>query len=154
MVRELEGIYRAKYWTVEQLLERPDDWDVAFLDLPAPNGQASEELKRLDEAGLLYDLSQNAYLASRTDQTFNGCRMLPRGVFAEDGRMVAVPCSPYDAYETDEEEHLLIVNAQSPYIEKAVAYGEVMLRITDRFRSDGKATLEEGRSWYEEAYGQ
>ena len=152
MVRKVEGINHVKFWTVEELLERPEDWDTALLDLPVHSGQSSEELKRLDEAGLLCDLSQDAYLASRTDQTFKYCRMLPRGVFAEDGRMIALPCTTYYDYETDEEEHLLIVNAQSPYIEKALAYGELLAKTVDCYWGEGKEqTVEEGRRWYEEA---
>ena len=152
MVRKLEGIYRAKFWTVDELIERPEDWDTALLDLPIPDGQPSEELKRLDEAGLLCDLSQNAYLSSRMDQNFRYCRPLPRGSFTEDGRMIAVPCSPYYDYEKREEEHLLIVNQKSPYIEKALAYGELVLKMTDCFWGEGKyITIEEARSWYEEA---
>ena len=152
MVRELEGIYRAKFWTVDELVERPEDWDTALLDLPAHSGQFAEELQRLDEAGLLCDLSQNAYLASRTDQTFNDCRMLPRGVFSEDSRMVAVPYYPSYDYVTDEREHLFIVNQKSAFVEKALNYGELLLKMTDYdWSGGGDPTLEQARSWYEEA---
>lgn len=148
MVRELEGIYRAKYWTIDQLIERPEDWDTAFLDLHVPNGQFPAELKRLDEAGLLCDLSQNAYLASRTDQTFKHRRMLPKGIFTEDGRMVAVPYKPCYAYKTQEEEHLFLVNQKSAYSDKALDYGELILKINDSYHGDKKKiTLEEVRKW-------
>ncbi len=148
MVRELEGIYRAKYWTIDQLIERSEDWDTAFLDLHVLNGQLPAELKRLDEAGLLCDLSQNAYLASRTDQTFKNRRMLPKGIFTEDGRMVAVPYKPCYAYKTQEEEHLFLVNQKSVYSDKALDYGELILKINDSYHGDKKKlTLEEVRKW-------
>ena len=149
MVRELEGIARAKFWTADALIERQADWDAAVLDIRVPNERFPEELRRLDEAGLLCDLSQNSYLASRTDVEFeSGYRRMPKGIFSADGRMVAVPYRPYYTYETDDEEHLLIVNQKSAYREKALDYGELLVKINDAYYADRKRiTLEEVRKW-------
>lgn len=151
MVRNVEGINRVKYWTIDQLIEKQVDWDTAVLDVHVPDETLPEELKRLDEAGLLYDLSQNNYLASRTDIAFEKNRnynTMPRGLFSEDGRMVAVPYRPFRTNETDNEQHVFFVNAKSVYVEKALAYGELLLKITETtYINRQKLTLEEARGW-------
>lgn len=41
MVRELEGIYRAKYWTIDQLIERSEDWDTGVFGFACSKRSAS-----------------------------------------------------------------------------------------------------------------
>lgn len=97
-VRDLEGLVcvsclyqqeryspeELRYWSLQDLLDRPDDWDVATLSL-----RSADELTPLDEAGLLYDLSQDPYYASRNMEWD-----LPNGLFSDDGRMIAIPFIP------------------------------------------------------------
>ncbi|MEG1092546.1 MAG: hypothetical protein RSE38_14510 [Acinetobacter sp.] len=149
LVRNLEGINRVKHWTIDQLIEKQENWDTAVLDLLVTDEQLPEELRRLDEAGLLYDLSQSNFLASRSDVKFKSdYRTMPKGIFSKDGRMVAIPYSPHYTYETEDEHHLFIVNKKSVYIENAIKYGELLVTMSEvKFRDGKTMTLDEVRKW-------
>lgn len=149
MVRKLQGINLVKYWTVDQLINRSEDWDMMMLSIPTPTAKLPDELLRLDEAGLLYDLSQNNYLASRQDMESKGWRTMPRGIFSEDGRMVAVPFQ--HASLGEDIQKVFIVNKKSAYFEKTLGFGELLMKLSDTYYQNSKnITLEQIISWRKE----
>ncbi len=125
--RSVEGIYRVENWTEEDLLTRVDEWDVATIII-----DADDRLIKLDEAGLLYDFSQDSYFHSRApirpfapsiikygDKPYHE---LPNGIFSDDGRMIGIPT---EAVEEDRYTGLLgvtIMNAKSPFLKRAYTY--------------------------------
>ena len=122
--RAMEGIARVNSWTVEKLIENPDDWDTAQIMVSYPNG-----LEQLDQAGMLLDLSQSPYLASRKsiEKGVGGWDGMPNGIFSADHRMIGVPCLPFMASDNRrkaDETQVLIVNAKSNYIDAAIRYVE------------------------------
>ncbi len=122
--RAMEGIARVNNWTVEKLIANPDDWDTAQIMVSYPDG-----LEQLDQAGMLLDLSQSPYLASRKsiEKGVGGWDGMPNGIFSADHRMIGVPCYPFDAFDDSrnvDETQVLIVNAKSNYVDAAIRYVE------------------------------
>ena len=122
-VRALEGLRRVRDWTEAELLARADEWDMATLMIDADAG-----LESLNQAGLLYDFSQDAYFVARTasrpleNVSSVRYRELPKGIFDASGRMIAVP---YLAIREDEyagQLGVMVLNAQGPAAERAHAY--------------------------------
>ena len=115
-------------WTVEKLLSMPDDWDVACLSIKDPS-----ELDALDQAGLLYDLSQDAYLASRQAIVpyaveYPGKYLeIPKGLFSQDGRMIAIP-SRIRAINDPISESVVIVNARSQQMDRCMTFVQHLLK--------------------------
>jgi hypothetical protein len=110
-------------WSEEELLDQAEEWDVAEIII-----KKGDKLELLDQAGLLYDFSQNSYFTSRGsihpyDVHYgedNEFAELPNGVFSTDGRMIGIPCMVTMA--NDDKVGMLILNAKSPYLERALAY--------------------------------
>lgn len=66
---------------MDDLLARPDDWDIANISLAS-----YDDLDKLDQAGLLYDFNHDPFWATRdTDWP------VPMGVYSDDGRLIAIP---------------------------------------------------------------
>jgi len=111
-----------RYWSLQDLLDRPDDWDVATLSL-----RNADELTPLDEAGLLYDLSQDPYCASHSMDW-----PLPNGLFSDDGRMIAIPFFPCG---TPEEGcfDCLVVNPRCADLPAAMTYTQHFMKSQEWF---------------------
>lgn len=141
-IRRMEGLCRVKGWTEEQLLARPEDWDIALLRI-----SDTERFQRLDQAGLLYDFSQESFLASRTGFSYPGYTDTPSGLFSEDGRMIIIPYECMSKGNPGEMD-VLIANAQSPYIKAAIDYAVYALKCADwRWGPDGSMSFEEVKQW-------
>lgn len=119
--RKTQGIARATWlhWTIDELLERPDEWDVASVSLAD-----YKELDKLDAAGLLYDFHNNSYWETRTPSW-----SVPKGIYSNDGRLIAIPYAqeiPYDPNRlTNLYPHpyqVIIINKASTNIELAMSY--------------------------------
>ncbi|MEG1360821.1 MAG: hypothetical protein RSE23_14270 [Clostridia bacterium] len=123
--RAMEGIARVNSWTAEKLIANPDDWDTAQITVPYPNG-----LEQLDQAGMLLDLSQSDYLASRksVEKGVEGWDGLPNGIFSLDNRLIGVPCYPFVVYESHDQVQVLIINAKGSHIEDAIRYVEYHIK--------------------------
>ncbi|MEG0505231.1 MAG: hypothetical protein RR547_11350 [Raoultibacter sp.] len=122
--RAMEGIARVNSWSFEKLIANPDDWDTAQIMVSYPDG-----LEQLDQAGILFDLSQSAYLSSRKsiEKGSGGWDGMPNGIFSADHRLIGVPCYPFDNDDNRRkanETKVLIVNAKSNYIDAAIRYVE------------------------------
>lgn len=118
-IRATEGIARAVWtdWTAEELLARPDDWDVASIAI-----KSEDELNALDQAGLLYDFSNDPYWPAR-----NKLWEVPNGLFSADGRMIAVPYAQYAALAPDST-LVIVVNARCADLSRAMAYEKHWMR--------------------------
>ncbi|MEG0902189.1 MAG: hypothetical protein RSG96_08715, partial [Clostridia bacterium] len=86
-------------------------------------------LEELDQAGMLLDLSQSDYLASRKSfEAAEGgrewCLGMPNGIFNTDNRLIGVPCHPWDVWSGTDQAQVLIINAKSKYIDDAIRYVE------------------------------
>lgn len=112
-IRATEGIARAAWtdWTAEELLARPDDWDVASIAI-----KSEDELNALDQAGLLYDFSNDPYWPAR-----NKLWEAPNGIFSSDGRMIAVPYVANGSFASDST-LVIVVNARCADLDRAMAY--------------------------------
>ncbi|MEG0902501.1 MAG: hypothetical protein RSG96_10280, partial [Clostridia bacterium] len=90
-----------------------------------PNG-----LEQLDQAGMLLDLSQSDYLASRksVEKGVEGWDGLPNGIFSLDNRLIGVPCYPFVVYESHDQVQVLIINAKGSHIEDAIRYVEYHIK--------------------------
>jgi hypothetical protein len=152
IARNLEGIRLLPdlavflAWTEDELLARADEWDVAVIRV-----KEGDNLERLDQAGLLYDFSQNDYFASRTPikpyeagMPNNACLEFPIGVFSADGRNIGIPFA--DRWEGDDV-GLLILNAKSPSLERAMAYAVHFIK------SKEYSWTAEFKDWPHAAYG-
>ncbi|MEG1891234.1 MAG: hypothetical protein RR301_07450, partial [Clostridia bacterium] len=119
--RSMEGIVRVNGWTAEKLIANPDDWDTAQIMVSYPDG-----LEQLDQAGMLLDLSQSAYLASRKsiEKGVGGWNGMPNGIFSADHRMVGAPSNPWDEWSGTDQVQVLIINAKSKLIDDAIRYVE------------------------------
>lgn len=125
--RAMEGIARVHGWTVEELISNPNDWDTAQVLVPYPDG-----LEQLDQAGMLADLSQGAYLASRESidnvlDWYDG----PNGIYSADRRFIGVPCFPFTLFDKRDHALVLVVNAKSNYIDAAINYVEYHIKGMD-----------------------
>lgn len=125
--RAIEGIARVNGWTVEELILNPNDWDTAEVLVPYPN-----DLEQLDQTGMLADLSQSAYLASRESidnlsDWYDG----PTGIYSADERFIGVPCFPFTLLNKEDHALVLIVNAKSSYIDAAIDYVEYHIKGMD-----------------------
>lgn len=115
-------------WTVDKLLSMPDDWDIARLTI-----KDQSELDALDQAGLLYDLSQDAYLASRQNIIPHAEELpgkyfeIPKGLFSQDGRMIALPCRDRGITEGASED-ILIVNARSQQLDRCMTFLQHLMK--------------------------
>ena len=119
--RKTQTIARAVWtgWTVDDLLARPDDWDIANVSLAS-----YDDLDRLDEAGLLYDFNHDPFWATRdTDWP------VPLGVYSDDGRLIAIPYAQDVPYDPNREPNLyphpyqvVIINSRSVDLELSMAY--------------------------------
>lgn len=107
-----EGVQQ---WTMEDLLEKQDDWDWACLRI-----DENDKLEILDQAGLLYDFSQDAYWVDREPDWDE-----PKGLFSADGRMIAIP---YDPFVTGEYEPntiiVFVINAKNAFSLSALEYAK------------------------------
>ena len=124
-VRAIEGIVRVEApppaykvepgellnWEIDDLLSRPHDWDVANILI-----QNESDLGALDQAGLLYDFSQDSFWLTRSYDW-----PVPNGIYSEDGRLIAIP---HIAYYGPEESGFLVtvINAHCQNTTKAMAY--------------------------------
>ncbi|NLO85972.1 MAG: hypothetical protein GX096_11190 [Clostridiales bacterium] len=118
-------------WTVDKLIANAEDWDAAIIMT-----DRGETLETLDAAGLLFDFSTNPYFPSRTsirpyesDCGNNYCE-LANGIFSADGRMIGIPCVECIQEDADTE-GMLIINAKSPYLERAQAYAVHLMESKD-----------------------
>ena len=104
-------------WPMEDLLNRPDDWDVADLLI-----HDESELEALDQAGLLYDFSQDAYWLERSMDW-----PVPNALFSVDGRLIAVP---YKHFLTQKQGmfRVLIINPKTADIPRALAYAKHFIK--------------------------
>jgi len=115
-------------WTVDKLLSMPDDWDIARLTI-----KDQSELDALDQAGLLYDLSQDAYLASRQNIVPHAADQPgkyfenPKGLFSQDGRMIALPCRDRGITEGTAQD-ILIVNARSQQLDRCMTFLQHLMK--------------------------
>lgn len=117
-MRALEGICRVNnwvledgaVWTVDDLLQNPEDWDVADLLI-----RDESELAALYQAGLLADFSQDRYWLER-DMNWP----VPSGIFSDDGTLIAIP---YVQLNPDAGTfRVLIVNEHAPNSSQALDY--------------------------------
>ena len=126
--RAMEGIARVNGWTVEELIAKPKDWDVAEVLVPYPDG-----LEPLDQAGMLLDLSQSDYFASResfehiSDWWTEG----PNGIYSADKRFIGAPVFPFTLFDKEDHALILIVNAKSDYADAALRYAEYCIKGMD-----------------------
>lgn len=125
IVRAVEGISRIEAtfssrkiepgnlleWPIDELVKRPQDWDVANILI-----QSESDLAALDEAGLLRDLSQDA---SWLDRSYDW--PVPNGVYAGEGRLIAIPYIPYTGPAKDGF-WVTAVNTRCMDFSKAMAY--------------------------------
>ena len=121
-IRAIEGLREVTYWTVEDLLAAPNDWDVACIAI-----DQADKLRPLDEAGLLYNFAQDSYFATREPTQESGKRILAAGMYSDDGRMIGIP---YNASYPHEEEsyQTVLVNAQSAYMNASIAYARKLVQ--------------------------
>ena len=121
-IRAIEGLREVTYWTVEDLLAAPNDWDVACIAI-----DQADKLRPLDEAGLLYDFAQDSYFATREPTQESGKRILAPGMYSDDGRMIGIP---YNASYPHEEEsyQTVLVNVQSAYMNASIAYARKLVQ--------------------------
>lgn len=121
--RSVEGICRVENWTEEDLIARTDEWDVARITI-----DADARLERLDQAGLLYDFSQDDYFASRTSirpfaRLDSGTyHEMPYGILSADGRMIGIPSVAIREDQYDGTLPITILNAKSTALERARGY--------------------------------
>lgn len=81
---------------MDDLLARPDDWDIANVSLAS-----YDDLDKLDRAGLLYDFNHDPFWATRdTDWP------VPMGVYSDDGRLIAIPYAQEVPYDPNREPNL------------------------------------------------
>lgn len=118
--RSLEGINIVYDWTVEELLNRSDEWDVALVEnLP------KKDITVLDNAWLLKDLSVSPYFATRDSISTNpSCSdRWSNAIRSEDGRILA---SRY--YENGGNTHDLLINAWNCDLSRAMAFAEHLVK--------------------------
>lgn len=113
LVRKTEGLVRVGWttWTTDDLLQHPDKWDIATVAV-----KTATELNGLDQYGLLMDLSQYPYWATRTKE-WN----VPNGFFSSDGRMIAIPYDQYANLRPDET-LALVINAHCANPQRVMEY--------------------------------
>lgn len=130
-VRATEGMRPPDAWTEDDLIAHADEWDVAIIMM-----DIDDKLDKLNQAGLLYDFSQNDYFLSRTSirpyerECGNNYCELRNGVFNEEGQMIGIPCIERIRADADTE-GMLILNAQSAVTEKALAYSIHLMKSMD-----------------------
>lgn len=90
--------------TTKELIASHKDWDWACLGI-----SEADKLEALDQAGLLFDFSHEAYWESRNPNWTE-----PHGVFSADGRMIAILYDPIiTGYYPQNTIPVFIVNAKS-----------------------------------------
>ncbi|MEG0504410.1 MAG: hypothetical protein RR547_07160 [Raoultibacter sp.] len=132
-VRVLEGLCRKIDWdnfgmpelsdTEQDLVANPTEWDWAFLRI-----NKADRLKNLDQAGLLYDFSQDEYFANQDPQWE---WEEPSGIWSADGsRMLAIPYHEWN-YNAENEISVFVVNAKSPVLARALAYAKHYIKCNE-----------------------
>lgn len=118
-------------WTEEELIANAEDWDAAIVMT-----DAGDALEAVDKAGLLFDFAKDPYFPSRTsirpyksEYSNNYCELV-NGIFSADGRMIGIPCVERTQEDSDTE-GVLILNAKSPYLERAQAYAVHLMESKD-----------------------
>lgn len=147
--RAMEGIARVNSRTAEELISNPNDWDTAQIRVSYPDG-----LAQLDQAGMLLDLSQSSYLASREsiDDSLEWCNGLPNGIFSADNRLIGVPSYPFTIFDEDDKIEVLIINAKSNHIDDAMRYVEYHIKaMEDAVFSPDEETMNKVRLAYSTA---
>lgn len=115
-VRAVEGIVRVN-WMQHELLERPDEWDVATLTIETVN-----DMNELIQASLLYDFSDDSYWLSR-DMDWP----VSKGVFDADGKLIAIPYIPFLKYQPGPF-RVIVVNASGLNISRALEYTKRLIK--------------------------
>lgn len=132
-VRALEGLCRKIDWdnfgmpelsdTEDDLIAAPETWDWAFLRI-----DKEDKLERLDEAGLLYDFSQDEYWANRDPQWEWD---EPSGIWNADGsQMIAIPYHEWN-YNGENEISVFVVNAKSPFLARTLTYAKHYIKCNE-----------------------
>lgn len=127
--RRTDGFALVQNLRPQQLLTMdPASWDAAILIM-----DAEDPLTELDQAGLLLDLRQNAFLAVHQPLTRKknvAPRALPAGVYAADGRMLALPVAAHvlDRSGSVRQLRVIAVNPRSRHIAEALAWAEHHIR--------------------------
>lgn len=106
-------------WRENEMLSHSSEWDYAQVSV-----FSEDDLICMTEAELLFDFSSNNYFASRDglNVIWDGYRSSPSGIY-RNGKMVGIPCCPV-RNEYGNQELVLVVNAQSPYVKEALRYAE------------------------------
>jgi len=112
-------------WPMEELLQRPEDWDVADVLI-----HDESELEALDQAGLLYDFSQDEYWLERSMDW-----SVPNALFSDDGRLIAVPYKPFLSQKQGMF-RVLIINKRAVDIPRALAYGKHLIKSYEWISND------------------
>ena len=115
-VRAMEGIARVS-WTTDELLNRDDEWDTATLWI-----ESVDDLATLDEAGLLYDFSNDPYWLSREMDW-----PVPEGVYNAEGRLIAIPFISFGPFEPGPY-RVAVINAHGVDISRALAYEKHLIK--------------------------
>lgn len=116
-VRTVEGLSHVNGWTQETLALDSDEWDAATFTL-----NAGDSLDILDQAGLLFDFSNDEYWITRAAEWF-----APKSIPSTDGRLIAIPFVPFGGEESDPMQ-VFVVNAKSIYIQKAMDYAKHFIK--------------------------
>ena len=104
-------------WHMEELLQKPEAWDIADVLI-----HDESELDALDQAGLLYDFSQDEYWLERSIDW-----PVPNAIFSGDGRLIAVPYKPFLSQKQGMF-RVLIINQQAADIPRTLAYAQHFIR--------------------------
>ena len=113
-------------WTEEELIANAKEWDVAIIMT-----DVGDRLEALDAAGLLFDFSDDPYLASRVSKRpYSSYCEIANGVFTADGRMIGLPCVEFTNSDSGTE-GVMILNAKSAYLEQAHAYAVHFMKSKD-----------------------
>jgi len=104
-------------WPMEELLQKPEAWDIADVLI-----HDESELDALDQAGLLYDFSQDEYWLERSMDW-----PVPNAIFSDDGRLIAVPYKTFLAMKSGMF-RVIIINKHTPNLSRALAYAQHLIK--------------------------
>lgn len=141
-IRQTEQILRAGWssWTVDKLLAQPEAWDVATIAI-----QDENELAVLNQAGLLWDFSQDAYWTDRCKEWD-----VPNGYYNADGSMIAIPYAQYASLRPNDT-LVLVINRQSSVLDRAEAYAKHWMKSYEWMYD--RATLQDTPAEHKKMYG-
>lgn len=128
-MRRTDGFALVQNLRPQQLLTMDSaSWDAAILIM-----DADDPLTELDQAGLLLDLRQNAFLAAHQPLVRKknvAPHTLAAGVYADDGRMLALPIAAHvmDRNGSAQQLRVIVVNPRSSCISEALAWTEHHIR--------------------------